>query len=267
MINVILSALTVLIALSCILGPLGSIAIWRRISYFGDATSHGALLGVAAFLFFDLDPILGALACASLFGIYLGALDTRRTSIDAHLGVIAYGGLALALLFQSSRGGAFNLENYLFGNVLIVTTAELRNIIVWVIVAGVTLIWRWDRIVLTTLNPELAASQDVTPHIESKIYMVLLALTVALSLKVIGALLVGAMLIIPALAARKFSNSPEKMALIAAFFTMSASVIGLYASFQLDTQTGPTIVVCALFILLLTQLSKFTQIRLAKFKK
>ena len=223
--------------------PLGCFVVWRRMAYFGDATSHAALLGVALALSLEL-PVFGGVLLVSLaMALIVSGLNGRSISTDALLGVMAHGALAIGLVAVSLLPNQrVDLSTYLFGEILAVTRADL--LIIWggATVSVVLLIWRWQALLAATLNPDLATASGVNPRREQLILTLALALTVAVALKVVGALLIAAMLIIPAAAARPFSRSPETMAIMAAIIGTVSALGGLAASFTFDTPTGPSIV-------------------------
>lgn len=223
--------------------PLGCFVVWRRMAYFGDATSHAALLGVALALSLEL-PVFGGVLLVSLaMALIVSGLNGRSISTDALLGVMAHGALAIGLVAVSLLPNQrVDLSTYLFGEILAVTRTDL--LIIWggATVSVVLLIWRWQALLAATLNPDLATASGVNPRREQLILTLALALTVAVALKVVGALLIAAMLIIPAAAARPFSRSPETMAIMAAIIGTVSALGGLAASFTFDTPTGPSIV-------------------------
>lgn len=227
-------------------GPLGSFVVWRRMAYFGDATSHAAILGVALALATDLPIGLGTLAVALGMAVTVATLAARGWAMDTTLGVLAHSALAFGLVAVSFVPDArVDLEAYLFGDILAVSRADLAFI--WggaVLVCGL-LIWRWSALLTATLNEDLAAASGLNPDRERLVLTIALALTVAVALKVVGALLIAAMLIIPAATARGLSRSPESMAALAALIGGAAVLGGLQLSLSYDTPAGPSIVAIA----------------------
>ncbi|WP_025044420.1 metal ABC transporter permease [Sulfitobacter geojensis] len=226
--------------------PLGCFVIWRRMAYFGDATSHASLLGVALALAMDLPVIAGVLVVALAMALIVSSLSERHISTDALLGVLAHAGLALGLVAVSLvPGQRVDLSAYLFGDILAVTQRDV--ILIWsgAILVALLLLWRWQALLTATLNPDLATASGGKPRREQLILTLALALTVAVALKVVGALLIAAMLVIPAAAARPFARTPEMMALCAMMLGAVAVGAGLLASFRFDTPTGPSIVTAA----------------------
>ena len=222
-------------------GPLGSMVVWRRMAYFGDATSHAAILGVALALATDLPIGFGTLFVALLMAATVSTLAARGWAMDTTLGVLALGLVAVSFV----PGARLDLSAYLFGDILAVSRSDL--VFIWggaLCVVGL-LVWRWQGLLTATLNEDLAFASGINPDRERLILTLALALTVAVALKVVGALLIAAMLIIPAAAARGVARSPEGMAVIAAVIGGLATLGGLAASLAYDTPAGPSIVVVA----------------------
>ncbi len=233
-------------------GFLGSFVVWRRMAYFGDATAHAAVLGVAIALGFQVS-ILGSVGVvAVLMAVGLWALTGRGFAADTVLGVLSHGALALGLLAVALVPSArVDLDTYLFGDVLTVSKTDLA--VIWggaAVVVGV-LAWRWSRMLTATVSPDLAYAAGIDPRREQLVLTLLLAGVVAVSIKVVGALLITALLIIPAAAARNLSRTPEAMAVIAILCGIIAALGGVGLSFSLNTQAGPSIVctAAALFVL------------------
>ncbi|BDR12882.1 metal ABC transporter permease [Vibrio sp. STUT-A11] len=232
--------------------PLGCFIVWRRMAYFGDATAHASMLGVALSLSFSLPIFPGVLFIALLMAITVSSFTGRGFAMDTLLGVMAHSALAFGLVAVSFLSGIrMDLMAYLFGDILAVSKTDL--LIIWtgtVLVIGLIRL-RWSGLLLSTLNKDLALASGFSPKREQLILTIALAVVVAVAIKVVGVLLIVAMLIIPAATARPFSQTPEMMVILAALIGSSASVIGLRASYLLDTPTGPTMVCIAtgLFIL------------------
>lgn len=252
---ILIRAMLMLILIGCLTAPLGSIALWKRMSYFGDAASHAALFGVSLSLAFQVSPIWGGLFIAMLVVLYVGGLDQRDQTIDSRLGVLAYGGLAGALLLSSYMGnGNGNLEAFLYGDILSVSQNELWGVLGLVILADGVLFWRWNKILVSVLNSEMAQAQGINVKLEMRIFVFLLSITAAIAMKAVGAILVGALLIIPALTARKFVKTPEMMVGLALIMTWLASAGGIFASYKMDLLTGPAIVVVTFLMYALSRL-------------
>ncbi len=234
------------VGLSLATGPLGALVIWRRMAYFGDATSHAAILGVALALATDLPIGAGTLVVALAMAVTVATLAARGWAMDTTLGVLAHSALAIGLVAVSFVPGArTDLSAYLFGDILAVSRMDLA--FVWggaLLVAGL-LAWRWQALLTATLNEDLAHASGINPDRERLVLTLALAVVVAVALKLVGALLIAAMLIIPAAAARGFARSPEAMAGFAVGIGALASVVGLALSLWQDTPAGPSVIAAA----------------------
>ena len=226
--------------------PLGCFVVWRRMAYFGDATAHASILGVALALTFDTSIFAGALFTALLMAGTVSHLSGRGYAMDTLLGVLAHSALAFGLVAVSFLSGVrIDLMAYLFGDILSVGRSDL--IVVWLgaaLVLGL-LYWRWSNLLTATLNPELAQASGINPRHEQLFLTLGLAVVVAVAIKVVGVLLIAAMLLIPAATARPLAQTPERMAVWAVLIGLTSVLLGLKLSFDADTPTGPTLVCVA----------------------
>ena len=236
-------------------GPLGSFVIWRRMAYFGDATSHAAILGVALALILSMPITLGTLIVALAMAATVSWLAARGHAMDATLGVLAHSALALGLVAISFVPAVrVDLSAFLFGDILAVGKADLAVIWGGALLVVALLVWRWSRLLTATLSRELAAASGIDPDREGLVLTLALAVVVAVALKVVGALLIAAMLIIPAAAARGLARTPEGMAMGAVGIGAASALAGLGASWQFDTPAGPSIVSAAAAVFLVVAL-------------
>ncbi|WP_298917490.1 metal ABC transporter permease [uncultured Roseobacter sp.] len=234
--------------------PLGCFVVWRRMAYFGDATSHAALLGVALALAFDLPIFGGVLVIALAMALLLTLLTGKGVSGDSILGVLAHAALAFGLVAVSFLPGVrVDLMGYLVGDILAVSKPDLAVIWAGALAVLGLVAARWSALLSATLSPDMARAAGVDPQKEQFILTLALAITVAVAIKVVGALLIAALLIIPAAAARPLSRAPETMAAAAMIIGAASALGGLLVSFALDTPTGPTIVCIAAVIFALTR--------------
>jgi zinc transport system permease protein len=242
------------IGVAAICGPLGCFMVWRRLSYFGDTLSHSALLGVALALLLNINIMLAVFCFVIVLAIVLLLLQ-RQESLpsDAILGILAHSSLAMSLVVLGLITWAqVDLVSYLFGDILSVYKSEIAVIyIAGAIILGI-LFYIWRPLFAVTLNRELAEVEGIKATVVNAIYILMLASVIAVAMKIVGALLITALLIIPASCARGLAKSPESMAIYAAIIGVISVVLGLYGSLYLDTLSGPSIVVAAMFLFLLT---------------
>ena len=236
------------IGVAVVAGPLGCFVIWRRLAYFGDTLSHSALLGVALALLLELN-ITFTVFCISVVVAMLLMLLQRRASLssDALLGLLAHSALAVGLVVLAFMTWVrVDLMGFLFGDILAITRADLMMIWFGGVAVLIALIKIWRPLFAATVSYELATAEGTRPDFANIVFTVLLAAVIAVSMKIVGVLLITALLIIPAAAARRFSKSPEQMALIAIIIGVFSVWLGLSGSLEFDTPAGPSIVVAAL---------------------
>ncbi|MDY8107600.1 metal ABC transporter permease [Fulvimarina sp. 2208YS6-2-32] len=249
-------ALVAGIGVALVAGPLGCFVVWRRLAYFGDTLSHAALLGVALAFLFEANVTIAVFAVSLLVALSLLALR-RSGSIasDTLLGLLSHSALAIGLVALSFMASVrIDLMGYLFGDILAVSRLDILQI--WLggaaVLAVLALIWR--PFFAATVSEEIASGEGLSPRRTELVFIVLMAGVVAMALKIVGALLVTALLLIPAATARRFAPNPEMMAVLAALIGALAVILGLYGSLSFDTPSGPSIVVAALILFIGSQL-------------
>ncbi|MFT4000647.1 MAG: zinc ABC transporter permease subunit ZnuB [Rhizobium sp.] len=244
------------VGLALTTGPLGCFIIWRRMAYFGDTISHSALLGVALSLLFQLNLTLSVFAVAALVSILLLFLQRRQAlSADALLGILSHATLAIGLVIVAFMSWVrIDLIAFLFGDILAVSQSDIA--VIWgggiFVLAAIALLWR--PLLASTVNPELAEAEGLRPERARLLFMLLMAVVIAIAMKIVGILLITALLIIPAATARRFAATPETMAIFASLLGAVAVVGGLFGSLRYDTPSGPSIVVAALVLFIISLL-------------
>ena len=246
-------ALLATLAVAMVAGPTGCVILWQRKAYFGDTMAHSALLGVVLGMILGLNPETGVFGVAFLVAVAVVALQrVSRLAGDTILGVLAHSTLAIGLVAMALTENTrqYELIAYLFGDVLVVDREGLVLIGLGGLFSLAVLAVIWRSLVAATLHEGLAAAEGAKPLRNQLLYMALVAAVVAVGMQVVGALLVVALMIVPAAAARTLAHTPEQMALIAVLVASFSGVLGLYGSLWLDTPAGPSIVAVAALIFL-----------------
>ncbi len=240
----LLLALIAGLGVALIAAPLGSFVVWQRLAYFGDTLAHSSLLGVAFSLLFSIG-IQAAIttSCLIVAIVLLLWQSQRQLPTDTLLGIISHSSLALGLILVSLFDtGRVDLTQYLLGDILSTTRNDIFMVLSVAITVGI-LIWRfWKPLLAITVNESLAQVEGIPVKRTKLILMFMLAITIAVAIKIVGILLITALLIIPAAGARYLSRTPEQMVLFAAMLGCLAVCGGLASSFFWDTPAGPSIV-------------------------
>lgn len=243
----VLHAVAAGLLLALLSGPFGAMVVWRRMAYVGETVAHAALLGVGLSLLLRTAPLWGGAAAGAAVALALGAMQRgENLATDTLLGILSATALAGGLLtFSLVRHPAIDLETLLFGDILAVTGRELA---VMAAVAGTALallLLNWRSLLSLTVHRDLARVEGIAVTALDQLYLVLLALVVAIGLQLVGVLLITAFLIVPAATARPLARSPEVMALLAVLAGSIAIATGLAGSFVWDVPAGPAIVLAA----------------------
>ena len=244
-------------------GALGVFIVWRRMAYFGDTVSHASLLGVSLGFLLGISVNIGIILVSLAVALLMIVLQRKRSlSNDTLLGILAHSALSIGLVAMAFvEGITVDLNAWLFGDILAVSYRDLLIFGAVTVVVLVLLYIIWKPLLSLTVHEDLARVEGVNITLVSTIYTLLVAITIAVGMKVIGALLISSMLIIPAAAARKLANTPEKMALIAIFIAVLCVVLGLSLSYVWDTPAGPSMVMVASFIFTLLHFSPITKVK------
>lgn len=256
MIEFLLPSIVAGIGIALIAGPLGSFVVWRRMAYFGDTLAHASLMGLALGFLLDINLYLALTVCCMALAIILVTLQKQRlVATDTLLGILAHSALSLGLVAVSFLDNIrVDLMSYLFGDLLAVSPTDLMYIYAGVAVIGALLFVFWRPLLSTTVNEALAAVEGVNVDLMRLIIMLMVGLVIAIGMKFVGALIMTSLLIIPAATARKFTVTPEQMAITASFIGIISVFCGLSLSWFYDTPAGPSVVISAASFFLLAQL-------------
>ena len=242
------------IGIALVTGPLGCFIIWRRLSFFGDTLSHSALLGVTIAFFFELNIAFSVFLMSSAIALILLKLQkTTKLPGDALLGLLAHSSLAVGLVVIGFLTTIrFDIMGLLFGDILAVN--EIDILIIWIGGALILLILKfiWKPLFASTVNHELAEAEGMNPDKVNAIFTILLAAIIAISIKIVGLLLITGMLIMPAAMARNVSNNPNQMVKLSIIGGLLSVIIGLFSSLEINSPSGPSIITAALVLFCLT---------------
>ncbi|QXW26097.1 zinc ABC transporter permease subunit ZnuB [Acinetobacter johnsonii] len=223
--------------------PLGCLMLWRRMSFFADTMAHGTLLGVAIAGALALPLWVGVTLLAVMLVGILWILHDPRLPNDALLALCSAALLCSGLLLiQHLPELRPELLSYLFGDLLTISWSDLP-VFSLVIIGALAILYKyWQAQIQIAIDPDIAVSEGINAKWQRLIFMLLLALFTVLALRAVGSLLMGALLVIPALTARLMANSPKQMVLWSFVFAQIGISVGLWSSAGLNVSTGLSIV-------------------------
>lgn len=248
------------LGVAMIAGPLGCFVVWRRLSFFGDTLSHGAILGVALALALQMNVMVGVFGVALLLALLL-LLAQRKTALasDAILSILSHGALSLGLVAIALMSWLrVDLLGLLFGDILAVSKKDIIVIYLGGIAVLAVLMWQWRRLLASTVSRDIAVAEQSPSGLSATqldiLFTILLAVVIAVSVKIIGVALMTALLVIPAGAARGLSRGPVAMIFFSAAMGCLSVFGGLFSSLKFDLPAGPAIVVVAVVLFALSQI-------------
>lgn len=250
----LLYALIAGLSLAIVAGPLGSFVVWRRMAYFGDTLSHASLLGVALGFMLKINLTFAVIVCCVLVAILLVSLQRKQPlASDTLLGILAHSTLSLGLVVLSfMKDVRIDLMDYLFGDILTINLTDLCWIVGGSLFALILIILLWQKLLAVTVHEELAYVEGLPVTIIRLALMLLVAIVIAVAMKIVGVLLIASLLIIPPATAQRHARSPEQMAVGASLLGMMAVCLGLAFSYYSNAPTGPAIVVSAAALFLIS---------------
>jgi zinc transport system permease protein len=239
-----------------IAAPMGCLMVWQRLAFLSDTLGHAAVLGVGIGLLLEVNPMFGVLAVVILIVFSLSQVANFNNALsETTLAIISHTGLAGGLILLGVLpSNSVSLEAILFGDLLATTHSDLLMILVTTLILLVLLIRHWRPFVALSVSREIAQAEGISVRKEQFLMYMMIALLVAVLMKVMGVLLIAAMLVIPTTSARLLSQNPEQMVLFSAVFGVLSLAGGITSSFQFDWQTGPSIVLSATAFLVITLL-------------
>ena len=254
--TLIAKALLAGIGMALITGSIGCFVIWKRMAYFGDALAHSGLLGIALGTVLGFGAGWGIFTICAAFAVLLLWFERRNTlHADTILGVLAHATISFGMIILSLLENDVDIHDLLFGNILTVSYKELF----WIYGVGLIvlplLIANWSSLVLMAVHKELAIAENVPIFWMQVLLVLLLAAVVAASVRIVGILLVTAMLIIPPASAKQIAHTPVGMAILSVFIGIASAIIGIFGSIELGTPVGPSIVATSVIFFILVLFS------------
>ena len=237
-------AFAAILIISPLYALLGVVVTDGKMAFFADSLGHSALTGIALGILLGLKtPLWAMILFGILYAVMLMFVKSRgATSTDTSIGVFSSTFMALGIVLLSKGGGFARYTTYLVGDLVSITRGELLS--ASVILAVVLVFWFvfYNRLMFSGVNHALAVSRGIHPRLFETIYSCLLAIVVMLSIRWVGTLIISAMLVLPASAARNIAGNIRTYHLLSVLFALVCGVLGLLLSFVWSTASGATIV-------------------------
>jgi ABC-type Mn2+/Zn2+ transport system permease subunit len=226
---------------------IGSYVVLRGLAFIGASIAHASFGGVVLGLLLGWNPVITAIIFSVGTGLGIAAIsESRRIKEDTAIGIFFAATMALGIfLIGFLHDYVLSIFNFLFGDILAVTPQDLWLTLALTLGVLGTVLLLYKEFLLITFDPEVARAQGFPVRLLHAIFIVLIALTVVVSLKVVGIILVSALLVIPAATAYQLARDFRRMQWLAILFSLAATIGGLLLSYFLDTPSGATIVLWA----------------------
>ncbi len=249
-----INAFIAVLLIAPLMGVLGTMAVNNKMAFFSDALGHSAFTGIALGVLLGIKNEMISLIA---FGVFLALVITRvknkgNASSDTVISVFSSTAMAVGLLILSYGGGFSKYSTYLVGDILSVTPKEILSLFITLVV--VVVIWSliYNKLLVISINKELAASRGIKTVIYENIFVAVVAVVVMMSIKWVGILLINSLLILPAAAARNISKNSRQYLVSSVVISVVCGVSGLLTSFYLDTSAGATIVTASAVVFFAT---------------
>lgn len=240
----LLRAIAAAMGLAIVAAPLGCLVVWNRMAYFGETVAQASLIGVVLALALQMNVTLGVLLVTAAVAALLILLQRQKlVPMDSLLGLTHHAALAIGVIAVAQmRGPSVDLMGYLFGDVFAVTDADL----VWIFAGGAIVLavvaMLWQPLLRMAVHDELARAEGVGTAVVKPMFTLLLALAIALAIKIVGLLLAIAFLVVPVVAARPLAATPERMVVLTGLISCLSVLAGMWLSVSIDAPGGPAIV-------------------------
>ena len=252
------NAFLAILLVTPLFGLLSTMVVSNRMAFFSDSLGHGAFTGIAIGVLLGFASPLTSLMVFSVgFALFITYIKTKSTaSTDTIIGVFSSTAIALGLMLMSGGGGFNKFSTYLIGDVLSITPEDLQTLL---LVALFVLIgWGalFNRLLILSINPSFARSRGIPALWVDGIFASLLALLVSISIQWVGILIINALLVLPAAAARNVTNNVKQYHAVSVLVAMLSGVSGLIVAYYFNMAAGATIVAIAAAIFFVTMLLK-----------
>lgn len=252
--NFMKNAFLAVLLIAPLFGLVGTMIVNSKMSFFSDALGHSALTGIAIGVLLGIDNyVISMLAFSVVFALGISnIIQSGVSSSDTVIGVFSSAGVAVGIVILSMKGGFSKYSGYLVGDILSITGEEI--IVLLFVLIAVVFVWSvsFNRIMLASLNTDLALSKRVNVNLYKNIFVLVIALIVTMSIKWVGTLIINSLLVIPAASARNIARNVRSYHIISVLFSVFSGITGLILSYYIGTSAGATIVMVSAVIFFIT---------------
>lgn len=252
------NALVAVLLVTPLFGLLSTMVVSNRMAFFSDSLGHGAFTGIAIGALLGVgSEMVGLLGFSIIFALLITYIKNKsHAGADTVIGVFSSTAIALGLMIMSA-GGQFNkFSRFLIGDLLSISKSDL----LWLAIVFLIVVISWavlfNRLLILSVNQTLARSRGIKTQVVESVFAILLAIVVALSIQWVGILIINALLVLPAAAARNITNSVKSYHLLSVLIALSSGLVGLIAAYEINSAAGATIVVCAAAVYFVTLILK-----------
>ena len=249
-----LNAFLAILLVTPLFGLLSTMVVSNRMAFFSDSLGHGAFTGIAiGVLLGSVSPLLSLVLFSIAFAVFITYIQTKSTaSTDTIIGVFSSTAIALGLMMMSYGGGFNKFSSYLIGDILSVTPEDIGALAcVFLLVLA---LWGvlFNRLLVLSINASFARSRSISSFWVESAFAALLAVIVSISIQWVGILIINALLVLPAAAARHAAQNVKQYHLISVLTALSSGVTGLLLAYYFNMAAGATIVVVSAVVFFLT---------------
>ncbi len=239
------------ILIGLIFAPLGCFVLWKRYVYFGDGLAHASMLALAISVIAGLPIIYAGIVNTLLFALLVFKVKTKSGN-NAAIGMTSSIMISLALIVADIFPGRFNFNSMFFGDIITATSEDVFRLCIILGVTSLFLVIAFRQLILTILSRDIAHSRGIRVKLLEFLFLSILSFAVIATIKIVGALLVTSMILIPAMIARLTSNTPIMMIWLAIFFAGAMNFSGVLLSLYADLPFAPIVILCGGVIYLVT---------------
>ena len=248
------NAFWAILLITPLFGLIGTMTVNNKLAFFSDALGHSALTGIAIGVLLGIsDPIVSMSVFSIIFALLLN--EIKRSGIssnDTIISVFSSVSVALGLVLLSQAGSFAKYSSYLVGDILTIISSELKLMAVISVITFLFWVFFFNKLLAASTNMSLAESRGINVKFAETLFIILIAIIVTISIKWVGILIINSLLILPAASSRNLARNMRSYHLLAILFALISGIAGLIISYQLNTATGPTIVLVSAVIFFTT---------------